>query len=246
MYVPERPIVHPGGAQVFQRGRGVVLGAFVTTDVGVQHRHRQRIAPRPLEPRGEVGRLGRPRVPLAVARTRKRAFAVELEPLRGPRREVVDGVGQHQIARTRRLRIVIALGDVHRDAGVGEPLGLLLEAQLRRKVARVVVDVPGDDEEVDVLREAQIDDAPERLSGRGDQRGPDARIRRIDARERSVEVQVGSVHKSHRSHPGPSHWMWWTSTAIVSHPTDTARHPARSEASDQACGEFLCRSSRHS
>jgi hypothetical protein len=152
---------------------------------------------------GQVAGLDRVLVAAAVERADDRAVTLERHRLRLTRREVPHRPRKPQVGRPPVRRIVVPPGDEDRDPRFREAHRLLLEAQLGGHAAARVVDVAGDDQEVDLLLDAQPHDAIERLEGGRHKRRLHARIRRVDAREGRVEVQIGGVYESHRRHPGP-------------------------------------------
>jgi len=82
----------------------------------------------------------------------------------------------------------------HLDAGLGEPQHLGAKAHLgTQALVGGVVGVSGDDEEVDLPLDTDVDDSREGRVGCVGKLAPDAWIVGRDAGERRVEMQVSGV-----------------------------------------------------
>ena len=110
--------------------------------------------------------------------------------------------GQGQFPGDARLGVVIAANDEGLDARLVEPSQLVGE-KARRLHRRLfaVVEVAGDHERVDLLRQAEIDHGDKGFSRRpADQLGQ-LRIAQRQRRQRRIEVDVGGMNESESHRP---------------------------------------------
>ena len=125
---------------------------------------------------------------LEPARTERHGFRAPGEDL--------DRIGQGQLPGDARLGVVIAANDKGLDARLVEPPELVGEKPRRlHRCLFAIVEVAGDHECVDVLRQAEIDNGDKGFSRRpADQLGQ-LGIAQRQRRERRIEVDVGGMNE---------------------------------------------------
>ncbi len=109
------------------------------------------------------------------------------------------GVRQGQLAGDARLGVVVAADDEGRDAGLVQPPQLIGEEarRLHRRLV-AVVEVARDQERVDLLRKAEVDDRDERPPGRAADELGERRLAQGQRAKGRIEVNVGGMNESER------------------------------------------------
>ena len=109
-----------------------------------------------------------------------------------------DILRQHKPLGDPAFGIVVAVKEVDGDLRPRQPAHLLGEEQAGRVIAPVaIVEIAGDDNEIDRVFKRVVDEVGQRLAGAAFQ-PVDRRLSRIgEAGERGVEVDVGGVDELH-------------------------------------------------
>jgi len=118
------------------------------------------------------------------------------EGLRFPGRERIHIVRQFESLRDLAFRVMVAVYYVDWDAGLREAADLAREKEAGLVVAPVpIVEVAGNDEEIDIFLDRVADQIVECLTGRGANPRRDLTILAREAFEGTIEMYVCAVDK---------------------------------------------------
>ena len=107
---------------------------------------------------------------------------------------------QDQLPRDHALRIVVALDDEDTNTRAIQPHHLLAEKQARVEILPVaVVEVTGEEHEIDACAQGLVDESFEGASRRGAQTLNRRAVVTVQSAQRAVEVQIGGVEEAHQA-----------------------------------------------
>jgi hypothetical protein len=199
----EGPVVDARRLQVTDRAGRVVGSALEPADVGVEQADREGRRGVAAELASQVGRD----VALVVADPVDAGDLLAVPDYwhRGdiPRRESVRELGPGDRRLPAVERVVVAGHHERGDPAIRKASEPVAEGQLPAQgPVRVLERVPGDQEEVDLLGESEINDVVPSADGRLAERLSDARWRVVgQPDERAIEVQVAGVDEPERHGP---------------------------------------------
>ena len=205
MDVAQRPVVKAGVGQVGDRAGGVGVVVRVAAHVGVEQAD--------AEPAGNGG-FGKERRQVIAHLAARVADAIDGGPLRFAGEHWLAGHLRAEADTARRQgqpslpavqRVVVAVAHEGADACRVQPVQPVHELQLRPKAAvGPVVDVPGHQQRIHALANAQRDDVVIGIKGGAAQRIGDVTRRfAANAAKRAVQMQVGGVNELQASHVCP-------------------------------------------
>ena len=201
----ERPIVETARHEIGRAAGRVQVVALGAGETGVQ----QADVHGALRPRPVFGHEALGRVRLGEAQAMDRHGEIAVCPVDrdglGLSGEDLDRIGKAEFFGDARQGVVVAPDHEASNAGLVQPPDLL--GQEPRRLHRgllAVVEIPGQQQRVHLLGEAEIDDRHERAPGRvADQIG-ERRIAQRQRAQRRVEVDVGRVDEAIGHDPCPS------------------------------------------